>query len=219
MYFSRLTLKESRSKEFYNVFKEQYSIHKLIWKIFSDSKDRKRDYIYLVKDNMTIYTISYREPVGINSIWDIETKLYNPKIERGMYLEFMLKVNPVVSRKITGKQVSSRHDVIMDEIYRQRDLPEKTARIDLVEQEGTRWLKERAVKNGFSILDKDIRIDGYRQERFFKENKKIQISTIEISGILKVEVKETFLKTLYNGLGSAKGFGCGMMLIKKLGIR
>ena len=44
----------------------------------------------------------------------------------------------------------------------------------------------------------------------------ICFSTLDFSGLLTVADPEKFLSTLYGGIGPAKGFGCGLLLIKRV---
>ena len=71
-------------------------------------------------------------------------------------------------------------------------------------------------KNGFKIVQ--FRADGYRQIEFNKRknSKLIRFSVIDITGILEVTSQMAFEKVLFNGMGAEKGFGCGLMLIKRI---
>ena len=41
-------------------------------------------------------------------------------------------------------------------------------------------------------------------------------STLDFSGLLTVTAPEKFLSALYGGIGPAKGFGCGLLLVKRV---
>ena len=74
----------------------------------------------------------------------------------------------------------------------------------------------RAEKYGFAINLDQIRADGYRQHRFFKKrgSRPVQFSTLEFNGTLTVIKPDVFMTALYKGIGPAKAFGCGMLLVK-----
>jgi CRISPR system Cascade subunit CasE len=59
-------------------------------------------------------------------------------------------------------------------------------------------------------------VDGYIQHRFVKPKKKqmVQISTLDFTGLLTVTDPERFTTALFNGIGPAKGFGCGLMMVR-----
>lgn len=230
MYLSRITIKPDavKSKEFLRVAAGPYQIHSMIWELFSESEDQKRDFLYRVDTNNgkpVIYSLSQREPSNLSTLWKVETKPYNPQISVGMTLEFTLRVNPVITRTaptkngVKGKQ--SRHDVVMDAKKRIREEKGDNADFsmnELVQQEGFRWLNTRSERCGFSIREGDVRVDAYGQMNFMqgKKGKKITISTLDYNGVLTVTDKDKFEEALYHGIGPAKGFGCGLMMIKRI---
>lgn len=87
---------------------------------------------------------------------------------------------------------------------------------EIVQQAGFVWLAMKGEANGFSIREGEVRADGYSQHRFTKPKGKhsVTISTIEFTGLLTVTDPESFIQTLFQGLGPAKGFGCGLMMVR-----
>lgn len=225
MYFSRIILQEDaqNASDFWRVFRDTYSLHKSIWQLFAGHSDRKRDFIYRLDQDgkrPLIYTVSQRKPDMSLGLWHIETKEYEPKIRTGMQLAFMLRVNPVrTKRDEKGKQ--HRHDVVMEAKTRLKEHStkqnERNTMATLVQEEGYNWLMARAEKLGFALTPIQIRVDGYQQHRFFKRkgSRSIQFSTLDFNGLIIVIDPELFIKTLYRGIGPAKGFGCGMMMVKR----
>jgi CRISPR-associated protein Cas6/Cse3/CasE, subtype I-E/ECOLI len=98
---------------------------------------------------------------------------------------------------------------------KQADLPRES---ELVQQAGFMWLALKGEANGFSVRDEEVRADGYSQYRFTKPKGKhsVSLSTIEFNGVLTVTDPDLFVKTLYRGLGPAKAFGCGLMMVRPL---
>ena len=233
MYFSRISLKEDAqgSSDFWRVFRSPYTLHQSIWQMFSDYADRKRDFLYRLDQNgkrPLIYTVSVREPDKSMELWHIESKPYEPKIRAGIQLAFMLRANPICTKRDEqGKQ--HRHDVVMEAKTHLREqngckpyVPHRCGDepplATLVQEEGNKWLLARTEEKGFTVNSDHIRADGYQQHRFFKGkgNKPINFSTLEFNGILTVVSPESFVKTLYEGIGPAKSFGCGLMMVKKV---
>ncbi|MDI6899525.1 MAG: type I-E CRISPR-associated protein Cas6/Cse3/CasE [Methanolinea sp.] len=229
MYFSRIRIRPdaSLSPEFWKIATGPYQIHAMVWDLYSDGEMRTRDFLYrvdYVRNRPAIYSVSRRKPVYNGSIWAIETKEYNPVLFSGQRLWFSLRANPVRTRWTPpdqeGRRFHRRHDVVMDAkriIRGSQDPCGTVVRIaDLVQQEGVRWLKERAGKYGFSVDEERVIAGAYRQISFLQgeKNRNVQISTIDFSGTLKVTDPELFRKALAEGIGPAKGFGCGMMMIK-----
>ena len=68
-------------------------------------------------------------------------------------------------------------------------------------------------KDGFAA-------NGYLQHQFSRTNKPdsptgVQFSTVDLSGELVVSDVERFSKVLSHGLGSAKAFGCGLLMVRR----
>lgn len=93
----------------------------------------------------------------------------------------------------------------------------------LIQEAGMAWLKEKENEFGFYVKDdKDnpsIRVDGYRQHKLFRSKglQPVTFSTLEFNGILAVVDPKTFVeKCLFTGIGPAKAFGCGLMLVRRI---
>lgn len=207
-----------------------YELHKLIWNVFSDGPDRTRDFLYryeAVRGWPTFYTVSTREPNGPSDVWNIQSKQYSPRVSKGEQLAFSLRVNPIRSKR-DGQDKQHRHDVVMEAKTRlafKALPPEKRPHIaTLIQEAGFGWLKSRETELGF-VIDENaenpaVRADGYVQHRLFKGKgtKPITFSTLDLNGVLTVVDTEKFVdKSLYEGIGPAKGFGCGLMLIRRTG--
>ncbi|MDG6249203.1 type I-E CRISPR-associated protein Cas6/Cse3/CasE [Methanocalculus sp.] len=221
---SRITLKveATENRDFWRSFGGEYHAHNLIWSLFTDGPDRERDFLYrqeLAGNVPTFFSVSEREPVNRGGMWLIESKEYAPILREGQRFNFVLKANPVRT-KADEKGGHHRHDVVMNAKKRlQEDLlpaSEMPSQQEIIQEAGFAWLASRSEKYGFSVLNGEVRADGYRQMRFYKKKGKrpIQISTIDYTGLLTVTEPEAFLNALFTGVGSAKGFGCGMIMIR-----
>ena len=100
MYFSLIRLRRNISpKEVAGLIKgDGYSLHKLVWTLFSDGPDRKRDFLYRyesVNGWPTFCSVSAREPEDSRGLWEINPKVYEPKLKKGERLAFKLRGNPI----------------------------------------------------------------------------------------------------------------------------
>ncbi len=231
MYFSLIRLRRDVSPNDLIALTngDAYQMHKVIWNLFGDNPDRKRDFLYRyepVKGWPTFYTVSSREPNDPGGLWDILSKQYTPKISGGERFAFTLRVNPIRNKRDENDR-HHRHDVVMDAKthLRFKELPEdQRPRIAaLVQEAGTAWLKSRESEFGFLIEeDKEkpkVRADCYVQHKLFKDKgpKPITFSTLDLNGFLTVVNPERFIeKSLFQGIGPAKGFGCGLMMIRPI---
>jgi len=223
MYISKVRLRSDAQerRKYWSLIQNSYQIHSLVWDLFGDDPEQKRDFLFRTEEGSSLpefLVISEREPVNRYDVWDIMTKEYHPRLMKGQRLSFVLRANPVVKKKNeNGKQC--RHDVVMDYKVRLRNEKEENlsaSLVEIVQHAGFLWLSSRAEEHGFSVAEREVVADGYRQHSFRKSkgSHAVRFSTIEFSGILEVVDVDRFLTTLYHGIGPEKGFGCGMMLVK-----
>jgi len=218
MYLSKIELRRSAAErpEFWRNLADPYGFHKLLWQLFSDSPQRQRDFIYRQEDRVA-YTVSQRPPRTASDAWRVRVKPYQPRLRPGQRLRFMLRANPVVSRRDQdGRQ--HRHDVVMDakRALREQGLArEKWPPLpDLVQGACARWLAARGQAHGYELDADRLVVERYRQLRFPKKRHAVSVSVADLRGVLEVKDPERLIAMLGSGLGPAKGFGCGLMLIK-----
>ncbi len=84
------------------------------------------------------------------------------------------------------------------------------------------WIVGRSEKLGFSIL-RDNRIgrlkfqaEGYQWHALPRKGKKAGFSSVDFDGEIEVTDANLFTKALFEGIGPAKGFGCGLMLARRV---
>lgn len=202
-----------------------YAEHQVIWKLASAGPDERRDFLFRREQDghwPTFYLLSPREPDTYSSHWVIESKAYRPKLEPGQRLAFALRANPVRSRREGEGEKGGRRirdDRVMDAKRQEQALApdQRSSQADLVQREGPKWLQERSERNGFAI--EAVCVDDYRQHRLYKRGaaQPIRFSTLDYQGILRVTDPDLLLLALQKGLGHAKAFGCGLLLVRRLG--
>jgi CRISPR system Cascade subunit CasE len=227
MYISRANLKPDvvTNKEFWKLsrdFGDSYRIHRAIWSLFANAPDKKRDFLYRQDEKNGLplfYIVSEQEPDVNMDLWHIESKEYKPLLSVGQKLIFSLRANPIVTRW-NEKGKHKRHDIVMDAKTRikMEGIPnDKRPKIpEIVQEEGFEWLRKKGESSGFEVEEGQVIATGYRSNRFYKPGGKhsVNISTIDFSGILTVTDPEVLTDALYNGIGPAKSFGCGLMLVR-----
>lgn len=225
MYFSRIELNRSGAgvaQLLKTMSADDYRHHQFVWRLFKGVEDR--DFLYRREDAGNwprYYTVSSREPTDSEGLWTIETKPYAPKLTDGEALAFSLRVNPVVTRKgENGRQ--QRHDVVMDHKRKIgfKDLPrsERPSLPQIMREAGLEWLRGRAAKHGFSFDDGLVTVDAYEQHQSLKKEggKPISFSTLDFGGVLTVTDSSVFSQALFNGIGPAKGMGCGLLMVRRI---
>ncbi len=213
-----------------------YAEHQWLWRFFPGEAGSIRDFLFRRRDNDGIprfYVVSQRPPTRISSAWHVEYRHYDPQSNAGEWLAFELRANPVVSHHRTGRQ--QRHDVIMEakkRLLAARGLGQwqdwqadrcdhaghpdpRPALYQLAQEHGGQWLMKRGADNGFALLPENLSVEGYQQHQ--GKQGQLKISTIDFKGVLQVTDPERFVsKALTRGIGHAKAFGCGLMLVRRI---
>lgn len=83
------------------------------------------------------------------------------------------------------------------------------------------WFQEKGRKKGFRLVSENskgnlkFQAEGYRWHPLSRKGKNAGFSSVDFAGELEVTDSNLFLDVLYNGIGPAKAFGCGLMLVKR----
>lgn len=204
---------------------DPYAEHQWLWRWFPAKAGAPRDFIYRRREADGIpryYVVSSRQPVAPQPGWALQCRPYDPQLSAGERLAFDLRANAVVTRPTGGK--GRRHDVVMDEkrrLLQQRGLPkwaewdrdERPALYQIVHAAGHKWLAQRAQACGFGVDATQLRADAYQQHRV---KHTVRFTSIDFSGELVVTDPDKLRAALLGGIGHAKAFGCGLLLVRRL---
>ena len=226
MYFSRLTLDPQATAEELSRLglTGGYGLHRAVWRLFEGQEHGVEERVFLYREEgndgkTVVYTVSGQPPENRHMTWRVEIKPYEPRLRRGQRLAFSLRANPVRTRRDEQGR-HRRHDVVMDSKRRAMEAGEAKPPDEgsLVQREGSAWLAARGERAGFALVNGSVRADGYRQHRLFKRKgvQPIRFSSVEFSGVLEVLDEERMLSSLYRGVGPAKGFGCGLLMVRRV---
>lgn len=193
--------------------------HHLVWSLFADDPDRRRDFLWRETAPGTFLILSARPPEDRHALFRIDAaKPFAPALSDGDRLRFSLRANPVVRKRPTpdaGR--STKHDVVMAAL---RDLPSGSRaqpRAGAIRAEGFAWLDRQGTAAGFSVTKDEVGIDGYRQHRIPRggKAKDLTFSTVDFEGVLTVRDPAALPAAIAKGFGSAKAFGCGLLLVRR----
>lgn len=241
MYFSVITPEERLLRQAaHELAQSSYAEHQWMWKFFPSSADQTRDFIFRrheVAQGPRFYVVSQRPPVAFSDAWQVQSRVYDPQLQDGQRLSFQLHANPVITRK-NGAGKPQRHDVVMQakkQLLAEHGLRKEAKWADwndesnkpllyeLVQRHCAEWLDRVAKKNGFEITLTDgdepqrkLQIDAYEQSKAGKRDHNIRFSAVDFAGELLVTNADLFRLALCNGIGHAKAFGCGLLLVRRL---
>jgi len=218
---------------------DAYAEHQWLWRFFPAEPGAPRTFLHrrcepvAAGEPAQIYVVSQRPPEAPHPAWRIESRPYQPQLRVGDRLRFELRVNPVRSQTDAAGKLR-RHDVVMQAkkrllaehgVAQWKDLPEsvRPALYDLVQGEVSDWFVGNdaqpglAARHGFRAFADSLRVDAYRQHRFHRKggDKPIALSTVDLSGRLQVIDPERAVAALLAGMGHAKAFGCGLLLVRR----
>lgn len=206
LYLSEINIDFSKTQRF--AMFDSYQWHKFIWNFFKDKESR--DFLFRVDNSnigCRIYIISHSEPVPQvpDTAISIRTKeIPNSFLDRKKYF-FKIRMNPV------------RTHVVRDQNTNERI--KGGARLTVKPQDLPVWINEKFLKAGMRILHSpelglDCEISPITKRYFKKNGNRAFHSSVDVSGILEVEDQEKFKQAFSQGIGHAKAFGFGLLILK-----
>lgn len=207
--------------------KDIYSWHRLLWDCAPNDPDAKRDFLTRIDQldgSYRLWIMSERKPVCPKwclaenfAVKDIPQSFFNHK-----FYAFDLKVNPV-KRLLLGRDDDGK--VALNENGKRK----RGKRIPIVRHDELRaWLFRKAEARSVDETTKGIFPGGFRvvetlerpldispvvENHFRKKDHSAYHAGVQFRGILEVTDRDSFIKTYHSGIGSAKGFGFGLLLL------
>ena len=190
--------------------------HSLVWALFADGPDRRRDFLWREVRSGEFLILANRPPTDAHNLFDLDYKPFAPLLRPGQCLGFDLRANPIISVLEKPGHRGKRHDVVMHALSKIAQKERTAARQAAICDAGTAWLARKGLAAGFSVDPSRLYIDGYDRVRIPRSDARAVIfSTLTFQGVLTVEDPAQFLAAVLRGFGAAKGFGCGLMLIRR----
>jgi len=84
------------------------------------------------------------------------------------------------------------------------------------------WLINKGKQNGFEPVRDEkhdllkFQAESYRWHALPKKGHKAGFSSVDFEGVLQVTDPILLVEALFNGIGPAKAFGCGLMLVRRI---
>jgi len=191
--------------------------HRLLWALFSDGPDRPRDFLWREEAPGRFLALSQRPPNALHELFEIESQPFEPVLSAGDRLGFALRANPVVNVRQEGAKRGHRADVVMAALH---PLPKgdqrRAARPEMVVEAGRSWLARQGAAHGFTP-DEDVAVERYDTRRIPRDKgDPIEFGVLDFQGVLTVTDPARLLAALAQGLGRARAFGCGLLLIRRV---
>lgn len=198
-----------------------YAAHQLLWMLFPESE--KREFLFREEQGPMgfpeFFVLSQQLPNSIPQLFNVQTKPFAPRLKSGDRLAYKLRVNPTICMKsASGKR--QRHDVLMHakRQAKAQGVADSALMQEKMTQSAQAWFTdERRLERWGAQLEMLPDVECYTQHQVMKsKERRIRFSSVDLQGVLTVAEPEYFIQTLYSGLGKAKAFGCGLMLVRRV---
>lgn len=193
-----------------NGIDDSYQWHKRFYNFFPINPTQGRDFLCradIIGKNVRVWLLSQREPICPD--WCPTTGFVSKSISPGFLnhslYTFDLKACPTHSKLEwnnglpvgdNGKLLRGKRMYISDH------------------QKLLQWIERKGLIGGFEI--EQIEISPVVMSYFRKSNRDGFNASVQFRGTLIVKDQNKFTQTYYQGIGSAKGFGYGMLLLAPL---
>ena len=196
--------------------------HRLIWTVFSDGKDRQRDFLWRHDGQGRFFILSGRRPRASELFNAPETKVFDPELSAGDRLQFTLRANATKDRATVSRMEkddrrgkSRRVDVVMDLMRAAPDGAKRAEIRSVVAQTAAEaWMVRQGAAKGFA--PRSTVVEGYSTIELGRRRRQgATFGILDLRGEVEVTDPGAFLAALAAGFGRAKAWGCGLMLIRR----
>ncbi|BAO44421.1 type I-E CRISPR-associated protein Cas6/Cse3/CasE [Thiolapillus brandeum] len=226
MYLSRIrfTPEGIRAQCRKGVVANPFREHQMIWDLFDNPPDQTRDFLYRREDRPGkppfYYLLSARQPKAGNSYLTVETKSFEPHLQAGDQLRFELRANAVITRKAgDNSKRRLRRDIIeakVDEYKARCPDPADRPPPSVIHQEAAEeWMQRQGEQHGFEVSELLVANHSHHKVRKPGDDNLRQFTSIDVFGTLTVTDTDRFMEQMMKGMGRAKAFGCGLMLVRR----
>ena len=198
----------------WDVARNSYNLHRQIWRLFpgeeresrSNDAEARQGFLFRVEDQRTgqparLLVQSRRVPVPNAGLVVVGSREFNPMPQAGQRLAFMLTANPV--KTISDAQREAKPDKQSEKCC-----------VPLIKEEDQRqWLARKLA--GAAIVEANS-ILPHAPLYFRKGNRGGKLVTTTFEGVLRVSDPASLAALLENGIGPAKAFGCGLLLVRRI---
>lgn len=204
---------------------DNYAWHKRIWEdCFERAPEAKRDFLTRIgqaERAFRVWILSKRKP--LQPAWcspaGFALKEIPPAFLSHRYYAFDLRANPT-------KCVDQR-DSEGNKVLRKNGKRTKGKRIPIVKPEELKaWLLRKAqvrrydekaktdIPGGFRVVEeRPLEISPMVENHFRSKGDSAYHGGVQFRGVLEVTDRERFIETYHAGIGTAKGFGFGLLLL------
>lgn len=191
-----------------------YDLHRQLWRLFpgeeketrSNNEELRQGFLFRIEDNPTgrparLLVQSRRAPEATSGIVLVGTREIQPQPVAGQRLAFLLTANPV--KTITDAQREAKPGKKSEK-----------CRVPLIKEEEQReWIARKFADAGEIEATNVL---PHAPIYFRKGNRGGKLVSVTFEGVLRVSDPTRMTELIDNGIGHAKAFGCGLLLVRRL---
>jgi CRISPR system Cascade subunit CasE len=207
MYLSRIEIPWQRARN-------PYDVHRRLWELFpgqarearQDANAPRQGFLYRFEEKspgkpVRVLLQSRLAPQATTGMSLLGCREIHPRPEPEQRLAFLLTANPI--KTIVDAEKAAKPDKISDK-----------CRVPLLhEDEQLAWLSRKLDK---AASVETATVQPHEPLHFRKGNRAGKLVTATFEGLLRVQDPDTLLKHLHDGIGPAKSFGCGLLLVRRI---
>ncbi len=174
---------------------DSYAWHLALWEAFPGRPDDDRDFLFRIDDRhpeFRVLLLSSHEPTC--QPWGRwESKPVRDGFLSCQHYAFQLKANPTMRRCEDRRRLG---------IYAEDRL--------------TEWMQRKAEHNGFAVNKESLVVGAPIDEVFIRDGRRGKHVSVDFKGYLTVTNREAFRTAFERGIGSAKAFGFGLLMLQPI---
>ena len=175
---------------------DAYAWHQKLWELFPGQDGAPRGFLFRIDNARTAFRVlllSPLEPTMPDWAHMATKQVAETFLDHSRY-RFQLKANPTMRRKSDRRRLG---------IYGEDRLHE--------------WIQRKAEQNGFNVEPDVLDVGGPQDEVFARSGVRGKHVAVDFRGVLCVRGRELFKQAFRKGIGSAKSFGFGLLMLQPIG--
>jgi len=191
-----------------------YNLHRQLWMLFpgeeketrSNAEETRQGFLFRIEDNSTgrparLLVQSRHAPEAASGVVLVGTREIQPQPVADQRLAFLLTANPVKTIADTQRDAKPGKK-------------SEKCRVPLIKEEDQReWIVRKLASAGEIEM---VNVLPHVPIYFRKGNRGGKLVTVTFEGVLRVSDPARITELLENGVGPAKSFGCGLLLVRRI---
>ena len=180
--------------------RDTYAWHQQLWLVFPGRDEQRRSFLFRVDDKHEVFRVlllSLGAPAPQAwGVWEVR-RIADAFLAHDRY-RFQVRANPTVKRVVWDESAGFRKNGRRTGIYDANAL--------------RAWIERKGQQSGFEVLE--CSAGPAMQSYFVKDARRGKHISVDFQGVLRVNDFATFEKAFHAGIGPAKAFGFGLLMLQ-----